>query len=151
MKKYLGIILGLCALILVCGSFFISKEDKKEPFNPQTSLMKTYIEKLNSSEPQLVYIWRPTCGYCMQLKPIMEEIKNEYNLDYLSIDTDELQQESASDFKYFLTSNEYLKNEQWGTPLFLVLKEGKVIDKSEGMKDKAALIEFFKKNNFIKG
>ena len=52
-------------------------------------------------------------------------------------------------FNKGIVSDEFFK-EGYGTPILLVVGEGKIIDKVDGLTDSAHYVDFFKRNEFIK-
>lgn len=121
----------------------ISDEVKKEFSQINTN---TYLEYYNNEEEKLVLIARPSCTYCQIAEPIIQNIAYEYNLDINYLNTDGF---SDDDKENLINSDEYF-NDEFGTPLLLVVGNGQIVDKVSGLTDRAHYIEFFKTYNFIK-
>ena len=106
----------------------------------------TYLEYYKSSDSKLILVARPTCQYCQIAEPIIQNIAYEKNIEINYLNTDNFKDDDES---RFVKSDEYF-NEGFGTPLLLVVKDNKIIDKVDGLTDKAHYIEFFQKHGFIK-
>ena len=106
----------------------IKDSEKKDFINIDVN---KYLEYFNGTEKKIILIGRPTCHYCEIAEPILHNVAFEYNLDinYLNIDN---------------------FSEGFGTPTLLIVSEGKIHDKVDGLTDKTHYIEFFKLNDFIK-
>lgn len=107
----------------------------------------SYSKLINSSKNSIIVVGQTSCGYCIQSKPVLQKIAKEKNIviNYLNI-TDL----SESDSESFQTSLDYLKDNEWGTPLTLIVSKGNVRDSINGTKDYDGYMESFKNNGFIK-
>lgn len=107
-----------------------------------------YKKVINSSDNQILVIGQTTCGYCIKAKPILNQIAVDKNvtINYLNITklSDEETQKFTSKLDYFKD------NDNWGTPLTLIINDGKVIDSANGLLDYDGYVELFEKNGFIK-
>lgn len=121
----------------------IGENEKKDLI--QIDLNK-YMEYYNGNEKKIVLLARPTCTYCQIAEPIIQNVSYEYDLEVNYLNTDELTEEETSDL---IHSNEFLEN-NFGTPILLIISNNDIIDKVDGLTDKAHYVEFFKKNNYIK-
>lgn len=119
-------------------------EDQRKELN--TINIDQYLEMLKGEETKIIYIGRPTCGHCVKQKPIMENIKFEYDVEINYLNTDEF---GDGDINKLVTSNEYF-NEGFGTPLTLIVKDNKILDKAVGETSKKEMVELFKKYSLIK-
>lgn len=119
-------------------------EDKRKELN-SISIDK-YLEMLKGDETKVIYIGRPTCGHCVKQKPIMENIQFEYDVEINYLNTDELNDDGINQL---ISSNEYFKD-GFGTPLTLIVKDNKILDKAVGETSKANMVELFKKYSLIK-
>lgn len=120
----------------------IKDEEKKEL--PEIKVDE-YLEKYRGVEKQIILIARPTCAYCKIAEPIIQNVAYENDLIISYLNTDNF---SGDDDKKLIESDEYFK-EGFGTPLLLIVKEEKIIDKVDGLTDKEHYVEFFKNNGFI--
>ena len=89
-------------------------------------------EVIQSDKPVLVDFWAAWCGPCKMLLPIIEELASEVtDAKICKVNVDE-QPELASQFKVMTI------------PTLLLIKEGKVVSTSVGVKPKAAILEMLK-------
>ena len=106
-----------------------------------------YKKILKSDKASILVVGQTTCSYCIKSKPILNEIVDSNNITINYINVNKLSEEESEKFK---NSLDYLRDEQWGTPLTLIIKDGKVIDSANGLLDKDGYVELFKKNGIIK-
>lgn len=89
-------------------------------------------EVMNSEKPVLIDFWASWCGPCRMVSPIVDEIADEVSsVKVVKINVDE-QPELAQ--KYDIMS----------IPTLMVMKNGKIVNKSVGAKSKQSLIEMLK-------
>ena len=106
-----------------------------------------YLNLLKSSDKQIILIARPTCGYCEKFTPILKQAMEDMNLTINYVNTDNF---SSDDWTKFQSSFDYLASDEWGTPLTLVVQDGKIVDTSNGYVELDAIKEFFAKNGLGK-
>ena len=109
---------------------------RKEPIEISVD---DYLEMYNSNSKNIILLSRPTCHYCQIATPIIENIIYEKKAKINYINTDELTEE---DNTRLVSSDDYLKG-GFGTPLIMVVGNGKIIDKIEGLTTKNNYMEFF--------
>lgn len=119
-------------------------EDKRKELNSIN--IDQYLEMLKGEETKIIYIGRPTCSHCVKQKPVMENIAFEYDVTINYLNTDELDDDGISKL---ISSNEYF-SDGFGTPLTLIVKDNKIVDKVEGETSKADLLQLFKNYSLIK-
>ncbi len=100
-----------------------------------------------SSENKILVLGQTTCGYCIKAKPILSKIADEYGItiNYLNVNT--LSSEESGKLSKYVS---YLGENQWGTPLTIIVKNGEVIDSANGLLDEEGYVKLFKDNGFIK-
>ena len=100
-----------------------------------------------SNENGILVLGQTTCGYCIKAKPILTKIADEYGIviNYLNI-TNLTSEENGKLSKYV----SYLGENEWGTPLTLIVNDGKVINSANGLLDYDGYVKLFKDNGFIK-
>ena len=119
------------------------KDNEKKEFT-QISLTQ-YLEYYAGSEPKIILLARPTCHYCQIAEPIIQNVAYEYNIDINYLNTDDF---TEDDQKNFIYSNDEFK-EGYGTPLLFIVKDNQIIDKVDGLTDKAHYKEFFRLHGYI--
>lgn len=104
-----------------------------------------YLSLKDGEEASIIYIARPTCSFCQQEEPIIEEIVSEYGVTVNYLNTDNLNNDGLTDL---VQSDEYF-SEGFGTPLLMVVEKNEIKEVLEGLKDKDTIVDFFKKYGFI--
>lgn len=123
-----------------------SEQAKKSELKDLVEInVNQYIDMLKSEELNLILIARPTCSYCQVAEPIIRSISYEYDFSVNYLNTDEFKDDDESEF---IKSNEYF-SEGFGTPLLLVVSNNEIVDKVDGLTDRAHYIEFFKTYKYI--
>lgn len=108
---------------------------------------KKYSEVLKYDNTSVVVIGQSGCQYCIKSKPVFNQIIDDYGIKIYYLNITDLSDEDKAKFN---DSLDYLKDTNWGTPLTLILKKGKVVDSANGLLDYDGYVELFKKNNIIK-
>ena len=104
-----------------------------------------YLDIKADSEYAVIYIGRPTCSHCAVQLPIMKYMVYKYGVTINYLNTDELDDDGFSKLQ---KSDDYF-SEGWGTPLILIVKDDKIVDKSAGETSIEDLTDMFKKYNLI--
>lgn len=154
-----AIIVILVLVIVIGGSFVVSmvgsdsentrrepEISKKEQKDLNNISIDEYLALKSGSELSVIYIARPTCGYCQKEEPIVKNLAYLYEglkINYLN--TDEL---SEDDFNKLTSSDDFFSS-GFGTPTIILVKDGNIVDSSRGYHTKAELVEFFQKNELI--
>lgn len=120
----------------------ISEDEKKELTQID---MDTYLEYYNGSEEKLVLFARPTCSYCKIAEPIIQNIAYKYNFEIYYVNTDELADDEQ---EKLINSNTYF-SEGYGTPLLLIVKDGEIVDKIDGLTDTEHYLDFFEYYGYV--
>ena len=154
--KVFGIVLAVAIVIgIAIGISNIKKDDTNSDNNVETTeleeagfnevTLSEYLDLVKSSEKSIILVARPTCGYCQQFTPILKQAMEDMNLTINYIDTDKF---SEDDWTPFTESLDYLKSEQWGTPLTLIVQNGEAIAENNGYVELDTIKEFFTNNGF---
>lgn len=106
-----------------------------------------YKEKLENKDKTIFVIMQTGCSHCEEAKPVLKELVKEYKINLNVINITSF---SETDQSSFMNSLPYYNEEQWGTPLILIVEDKKVVDAEQGFSSKDSYIEFFKKNGYIK-
>lgn len=155
-RKKIGFIVIIVLVIL--GTFIISELTSKENEvreNPLAEFYKDipeseqkeaititdseYYDLKSSSDMNIIYIARPTCGYCTLESPVFYNVLYKYNLTAYYLNTDSLTQ---SEYQTFIDSDSNLTN--LGTPTIIVTKDNIIIKMLEGLTGSADIISTFK-------
>ena len=85
-------------------------------------------EVINSDKPVLLDFWAPWCGPCRMIAPTLDEIAEEReDIKVCKVNVDE-EPELASQYQIV------------SIPTLLVIKDGKIVNKSLGAKPKAQIL-----------
>ena len=88
-------------------------------------------EVVNSDRPVLIDFWAPWCGPCRMVVPLVEQIAEERSdIKVVKINVDE-EQELAAQFGVM------------SIPTLMVVKNGEVVSKSVGAKNKQQILAMF--------
>lgn len=99
------------------------------------NLLKKAEKIYRADNTNIIYIGRETCGYCQMFTPVIDDLKEKFNLDYFYLDTDKL---TNKDLKKILTTFD-IDLETFGTPYLVITKNGKIIDTQSGYTDELSL------------
>lgn len=106
-----------------------------------------FMEKLESGEKAIYVLGQTTCGYCSMFKPVINEVASEYGVEFNYININTLEEDQYNNIQ---ESIDYLQdNNDWGTPLTLVIENNETIDTINGYTEKDEVVEFLKTNGFI--
>lgn len=119
------------------------EEDKRKA--PNEISIDKYLELYKGNENSIILLSRPTCQYCKIATPILENIIYEKDILINYLNTDNLDNDQTAKL---VSSDEYF-SDGFGTPLIVIVGNGKMIDSIEGLTTKENYISFFKKNKFM--
>lgn len=119
-------------------------DDEKKDFEEID--VDTYLELYKGDEKSIVLFSRPTCGYCQIAEPILHHIAYQYDLTINHVNTDEM---DSDDSTKLFESDDFF-NDGLGTPLLMVVSDGKIVDVVNGLVDTENYVNFFSDNGFIK-
>lgn len=156
--KVFGIALAVAIVIgIAVGVSNMKKDNSGSNENNQTEnvaleeagfnkvTLDEYLNLVKGSEKSIILVARPTCSYCEMFTPILKQAMEEMNLTINYVDTDTFSQE---DWTTFNESLDYLQNEEWGTPLTLIVQNGELVAENNGYVELDTIKEFFSDNGF---
>ncbi|PDY44655.1 thioredoxin family protein [Bacillus pseudomycoides] len=136
MKKRFFII-GLLIITSICIIGFISQSNSlKKPLYKKISLQQ-YKDKIKSNDEFVIYIYKTSCPGCEQMKPIVNKIIKEENINLIAMNVEEDKNLDIS----FLKEQKINK-----TPIWLHYKNGKEIERLEEVQSETTLKKFIKYN-----
>lgn len=105
-----------------------------------------YLDIIEEKGYHLMFIGSDSCSYCDMFKESINEAlkNNDFNVYYLNLDN-----VAQEDMEKLYATDSYLTEEEWGTPLTFLYKNGKRIDVLNGYVETAELEEFLKENKVI--
>lgn len=151
--KVFGVVLIVFIVILAAAGVSYFKDDSLSS-NKTVTLetagfnelsMDEYLELIKEDEKNIILVARPTCSYCELFTPILKEAKDDMDLDINYINTDSFTNE---DWTKFNNSLSYLSEEDWGTPLTLIVQKSEVVADNGGYVDLSTIKTFFEENGF---
>ena len=121
-----------------------SEPEQKEETKYDVSMFKKidtskFISLFKGDKKSLIYLGRSTCGYCVKFLPNLQKAQKEYGYKtyYLDITTvDKNEQSKIQELDTFLKDN-------YGyTPMVLVVKDGKILNKEVDNYDGVGYTEY---------
>ena len=136
-------VLAVIALLLL-GFFVIDKltENGTIANSESKEIMSNFKKYYNSSKRTVIYYASETCGWCKLETPILETIAEDYDMDYVYIDTSKLGKKQIKE----ITEKLGIKS---STPTTVIVENGEVIDVAAGFKAAGEYVEFFATNGVI--
>ena len=137
------VILAVIAVILI-GIFAVMELRKEGIIGSANSsqIMKDFNNNYNSKDLKVIYYASSTCGYCELQKPILETVAGDYDIEYFSIDSNELSAKQRKDILAKLGI-------EHATPTTVIVQKGKVVATQVGYVEGSVLVNFFKENKVV--
>ncbi len=107
-----------------------------------------FIDKVNSSDLQLIYMGRSTCHYCVQFLPVLQKAQSEYGYETLYLDITTVTSEQQE--KITNVDSDFFNENYGATPTVLLVKDGKIVDSQVGYSDYDTFTSFLEKNGYSK-
>lgn len=105
-----------------------------------------YKEIYKSSGYNFMFIGSETCGYCTMFKEVINEVLKDHYFNVYYIDLSTVTQD---EYNALVATDSYMSENEWGTPLNLLYKDGKRINVLNGYKPAEELVKFLKDNKVI--
>lgn len=113
-----------------------------------TVTLDEYKKLIKADGYHMMFIGRETCGYCTEFKKSIEEALKKHSFMIYYIDTDTFK--SQDEYNELVATDKYMSENEWGTPLSLLYKDGKRIDVLNGYVSADELIHFLQDNKVVK-
>ena len=119
-----------------------------------TNIDYSEFEKLLSEGAHVVVIGQTGCSHCTAIKPALNSVSKDYKITVNYLNLTEMDSETQSSFSDKLREIEYndpdfLEDGSYGTPLTLIIKDGKVVSYLSGERTTSQLAREFKKQGLI--
>lgn len=135
-KKIITIfVVVIVAIAGIIGINYITQKQNQKTIDKFQKIMDSKTE-------QLIYIGSPSCGYCQQFAPVLEEITTTYNLKYEYLNTSEITGGTLTKLLNKLGTDA-------STPQIVVVKNGKVVNIQTGYTDREGFFNFLQENGVI--
>ena len=113
-----------------------------------------YEDLIGENQTHVVVVGQTTCSHCIAIKPALNKVAGEYDLTINYLNLTEMTEDEYNSFTASLKKIEYndpdfVEKGSFGTPLTLIIKNGKVKDYISGQRTKSQLVREFKKNGLI--
>ena len=140
MKKILRLtVIGIFALLLV-GCNNTTEENTGGIVNTNIRLFQDVMER---GENVAIYIGRPTCPACVRLYPTIEEIGEEFEINFYYINLDEW---DMRDFQEAIGS---VVTDFRGTPTIVIMNDGEPIESIVGAHPRENVLDLLRRNDMI--
>ena len=96
-------------------------------FNEMT--VDEFLTKMKEGGTEVLYVGRPSCGYCVQFVPIMKEAQKDLGFKHNYIDLEKI---SSEDSVKLTELDSYIEDNFGFTPMVLVFKDGKFVNGTVG-------------------
>ena len=106
------------------GDYDISEFDEKT--------VDEALAKIEKGKTEVVYIGRPTCGYCVKFIPSMKTAQKDLGFKHIYIDLEKISSEDSSKLTEI---DSYIKDNFGYTPMVLVFKNGEFVNGTVGYTD----------------
>lgn len=151
-SKIANIIITVLGIIAVIGGVFIISETTVIPETTNTSKELTnvtyseFTKFLQGNTKTVVIIGRQGCSWCQKYNPILKKVNGKYDLDMKYLSTDNF---TTEEYYNYLTIDTTSADEGIGTPITMIISEGKIIDRIDGYVEQSYLETFLKNNGII--
>lgn len=154
--KIKNAVIIVLSLIIVFGLAFVVPELKNcgkcnETKTVTEVTMSDYRSLLASADISLIYVASPTCGYCAQQLPIMEELVNKYDFEVNYLNTATLSNEEVNELYsiYGAVQESVYEVDGLRTPTMLLVQDGKLIDMKLGGTELSELVSWLQQYTIV--
>lgn len=167
LNKILICLYALIAILVINTTILLVKDggtSSKNDSNAETSenidydvsmfttvTADTLGENVSSDTAKLVYIGRDSCGYCVQFLPVLQQAQEDYDYETLYLDiTTVTTTEQQDKILAFDNDEKFLEQNFGGTPMVLLMKDGKLVDTWIGYAEYSEYTAWLEENGFAK-
>ncbi len=113
--------------------------------------MEEYRTLINSETAEVIVVGQTNCSHCMMAKPALLNIASQYGvkINYLNLTEIQKEENGKELITEFNSSLSYLANEDWGTPLMMIVKDKEVVATSNGYLSESNYVKFLKTQGII--
>ena len=113
-----------------------------------------YKELIKEDTKNIIVVGQTTCSHCIAIKPALNSVASQYDLTIYYINVNVLSEEDSDAFFQSLRDMEYsdpdfVEKGSFGTPLILVVKNGKIRNYISGERTTSQLVREFTKFGLI--
>lgn len=105
-----------------------------------------YLQIIEEDKYSFMFIGSATCSYCTMFEPELEALLEDYDVDIYYLD---LSTTTSDEREELFATDSYFEEEQWGTPLSFLYKDGERIDVLSGYQQEEDVVDFLEENNAI--
>lgn len=111
----------------------------------------TLGDNVSGDTAKIVYIGRDSCGYCVQFLPVLQQAQEDYDYETLYLDiTTVTTTEQQDKILAFDNEEKFLEENFGGTPMVLLMKDGKLVDTWIGYAEYSEYSAWLEENGFAK-
>jgi predicted bacteriocin transport accessory protein len=99
-----------------------------------------YLELMNASGKNYIYVGRTGCSYCQKIEPILNQVVEELDITLYYLNIENFDEEQ---FNKLRNSNELFKDNKWGTPALLIMQDGELVNSKIGYSEYIIIKNFF--------
>lgn len=137
-KKLYIILIAIAAFfVLIFGINFVNESNTKK-------YLETFNSIIENGEKKIILLGKESCPYCQMFQPLLDYMKEEYNFEYLYIDTTKITTKGLNEVIETLN----IDPDDFGTPHLSLVDDGKVVDEIAGYVDEKQLLSFLIKYEF---
>lgn len=112
----------------------------------KTITLDEYLKIIKKDGYHFMFIGSESCGYCTQFKESINESLEDYDYNVYYLDIGTL---SEDDFDKLYDTDSYFSENEWGTPLNFLYKDGKRIGEINGYVETSELVKFLKNKKVV--
>lgn len=111
-----------------------------------TITLDDYLKIIKKDGYHFMFIGSETCGYCTQFKDSIKTALKDYNFNVYYLNIASLTEE---EYQKLYNTDKYFSENEWGTPLNFLYKDGKRIGELNGYVPANELVKFLKEKKVI--